>query len=451
MEKENSFLAETGKIAIPVALQVMLQSSFSMVDQIMIGQLGSVSIAAIGLAGKFTSIFNVLTTAVASVAGIMIAQYMGKKEEKEVGRSFYVNLVVALAVAAVFTVICLAFPGQILDIYTKDPETKAVAVGYMRIVAASYFPIVGASLLSTVLRCMGKASLPMYASFAAVMLNTGLNYILIFGKCGVSPLGVNGAAVATILSQAANFIVILLLYLKYSRNQGKRLPFSLRLGAAGKQQYLAMLLPLLLNELLWSIGENVYAAIYGRMGTADCAAMTLINPIQGLMIGALSGISQAAGIIIGKELGKQEEEQAYRKAKKLMCYGLCCSAVLSLLLLLLKNLYVSIYQVEDAVKLTAQQILIAFAIISPVKVQNMILGGGILRSGGKTNYTLAIDLIGTWCVGVPVGLLTAFVLKLPIPYVYFFLSLEECVRLIISLVVFKRRGWMQSLKAQEEI
>lgn len=451
MEKENSFLAETGKIAIPVALQVMLQSSFSMVDQIMIGQLGSVSIAAIGLAGKFTSIFNVLTTAVASVAGIMIAQYMGKKEEKEVGRSFYVNLVVALAVAAVFTVICLAFPGQILDIYTKDPETKAVAVGYMRIVAASYFPIVGASLLSTVLRCMGKASLPMYASFAAVMLNTGLNYILIFGKCGVSPLGVNGAAVATILSQAANFIVILLLYLKYSRNQGKRLPFSLRLGAAGKQQYLAMLLPLLLNELLWSIGENVYAAIYGRMGTADCAAMTLINPIQGLMIGALSGISQAAGIIIGKELGKQEEEQAYRKAKKLMCYGLCCSAVLSLLLLLLKNLYVSIYQVEDAVKLTAQQILIAFAIISPVKVQNMILGGGILRSGGKTNYTLAIDLIGTWCVGVPVGLLTAFVLKLPISYVYFFLSLEECVRLIISLVVFKRRGWMQSLKAQEEI
>lgn len=451
MEKENSFLAETGKIAIPVALQVMLQSSFSMVDQIMIGQLGSVSIAAIGLAGKFTSIFNVLTTAVASVAGIMIAQYMGKKEEKEVGRSFYVNLVVALAVAAVFTVICLAFPGQILDIYTKDPETKAVAVGYMRIVAASYFPIVGASLLSTVLRCMGKASLPMYASFAAVMLNTGLNYILIFGKCGVSSLGVNGAAVATILSQAANFIVILLLYLKYSRNQGKRLPFSLHLGAAGKQQYLAMLLPLLLNELLWSIGENVYAAIYGRMGTADCAAMTLINPIQGLMIGALSGISQAAGIIIGKELGKQEEEQAYRKAKKLMCYGLCCSAVLSLLLLLLKNLYVSIYQVEDAVKLTAQQILIAFAIISPVKVQNMILGGGILRSGGKTNYTLAIDLIGTWCVGVPVGLLTAFVLKLPIPYVYFFLSLEECVRLIISLVVFKRRGWMQSLKAQEEI
>lgn len=451
MEKENSFFAETGKIAIPVALQVMLQSSFSMVDQIMIGQLGSVSIAAIGLAGKFTSIFNVLTTAVASVAGIMIAQYMGKKEEKEVGRSFYVNLVVALAVAAVFTVICLAFPGQILDIYTKDPETKAVAVGYMRIVAASYFPIVGASLLSTVLRCMGKASLPMYASFAAVMLNTGLNYILIFGKCGVSPLGVNGTAVATILSQAANFIVILLLYLKYSRNQGKRLPFSLRLGAAGKQQYLAMLLPLLLNELLWSIGENVYAAIYGRMGTADCAAMTLINPIQGLMIGALSGISQAAGIIIGKELGKQEEEQAYRKAKKLMCYGLFCSAVLSLLLLLLKNLYVSIYQVEDAVKLTAQQILIAFAIISPVKVQNMILGGGILRSGGKTNYTLAIDLIGTWCVGVPVGLLTAFVLKLPIPYVYFFLSLEECVRLIISLVVFKRRGWMQSLKAQEEI
>lgn len=450
MEQEKGFLAETGKIAVPVALQVMLQSSFSMVDQIMIGQLGSVSIAGIGLVGKFISIFNVLTTAIASVAGIMIAQYMGKKEEKEVGRSFYVNLFAALAVAAIFTVICLAFPGQILDIYTKDLQTKTAATGYMRIVALGYFPIVGASLLSTVLRCMEKASLPMYASFAAVILNTGLNYVLIFGKCGAAPMGVNGAAVATVISQTANFIAVLLLYLKYSRSQGRRLSFSIHLGAAGKRQYLVMLLPILLNELLWSIGENIYAAIYGRMGTAECAAMTLTNPIQGLMIGALSGISQAAGIIIGKELGKKEDTAAYWKSKKLMYYGLCSSAVLSLLLFLLKNLYVSIYQVEDVVKLTAQQILIAFAVISPVKVQNMILGGGILRSGGKTNYTLAIDLIGTWCVGVPVGLLAAFVWKLPIPYVYFFLSLEECVRLIISLVIFKRRGWMQSLKVQED-
>lgn len=449
MEKEKSFLIETGKIAVPVTLQVMLQSSFSIVDQIMIGQLGSVSIAGIGLVGKFTSIFNVLTAAIASVAGIMIAQYIGKKEEREVGRSFYVNLFVAMAVAAVFTVICLLFPGQILDIYTKDPETKVVAEGYMRIVALGYFPIVGGSLLSTVLRCMEKASLPMYASFAAVILNTVLNYILIFGKCGVTPLGVNGAAVATIVAQTVNFVVILLLYLKHSHSQGQRLYFGVQLGAAGKQQYLAMLLPVLLNEFLWSMGENVYAAIYGRMGTADCAAMTLTNPIQGLMIGALSGISQAAGIIIGKELGRKEYDRAYRESKKLMFYGLCGSAVLSLLLFVLNPLYVSIYQVEDAVKLTAQQVLIAFAIISPVKVQNMILGGGILRSGGKTNYILAIDLIGTWCVGVPVGLLTAFVWKLPIPYVYFLLSLEECVRLAISLAVFKRRGWMQSFASTD--
>ena len=447
MEKEKSFLAETGKIAIPVTLQVMLQSSFSMVDQIMIGQLGSVSIAGIGLVGKFTSIFNVVTAAIASVAGIMIAQYMGKKDEKEVGRSFYVNLMAALVVAVVFIFISMLFPGQILDIYTKDAATKEAAVGYLRIVALGYIPIVGASLLSTILRCMEKAALPMYASFAAVILNTGLNYILIFGKCGVKPLGVNGAAIATIVSQLVNFVVMLVLFLKHFRNQGRKLYFSIHLGKTGKQQYLAMLLPVLVNEFLWSLGENVYAAIYGRMGTAECAAMTLTNPIQGLMIGALSGLSQAAGIIIGKELGRKEYDRAYKESKKLMLYGLCGSAVLSVLLIALNRYYVSIYQVEDVVKLAAEQILIAFAIISPVKVQNMILGGGILRSGGKTKYILAIDLIGTWGVGVPVGLLAAFVLKLPIPYVYFLLSLEECVRLMISFVVFRRKDWMRSVEA----
>ena len=447
MEKEKSFLAETGKIAIPVTLQVMLQSSFSMVDQIMIGQLGSVSIAGIGLVGKFTSIFNVVTAAIASVAGIMIAQYMGKKDEKEVGRSFYVNLMAALVVAVVFIFISMLFPGQILDIYTKDAATKEAAVGYLRIVALGYIPIVGASLLSTILRCMEKAALPMYASFAAVILNTGLNYILIFGKCGVKPLGVNGAAIATIVSQLVNFVVMLVLFLKHFRNQGRKLYFSIHLGKTGKQQYLAMLLPVLVNEFLWSLGENVYAAIYGRMGTAECAAMTLTNPIQGRMIGALSGLSQAAGIIIGKELGRKEYDRAYKESKKLMLYGLCGSAVLSVLLIALNRYYVSIYQVEDVVKLAAEQILIAFAIISPVKVQNMILGGGVLRRGGKTKYILAIDLIGTWGVGIPVGLLAAFVWKLPIAYVYFLLSLEECVRLMISFVVFKRKGWMRSLEA----
>lgn len=451
MERDANFLRTVCNIALPVTLQSMLQSSFSAVDQIMIGQLGSTSIAAVGLAGKFSSIFSVVVSAVAAVAGIMIAQYMGKKEEEEVNRSFSINLVVAIGLAILFTLICGIFSFQVMGLYTTDADTRLVAAEYLQIIAFTFLPVAGATLFSTMLRCMEKASLPLYASMVAMLVNTGLNYLLIFGEFGFPQLGVKGAAIATAIAQIANLLFMLVTFIRLYAKQGRKFSFSIKLDAVRGRQYVGMLMPILVTEFLWSLGENVYASIYGHMGTAECAAMTLTGPIQSLIIGALSGLSQAAGILIGKDLGKKEYDCAYWKAKKLMVYGLVGSFILSAFLVLLSRYYVGIYQVEEDVRQIGIQLLIVFAIVAPVKVLNMILGGGIIRSGGKTGYVMWIDITGTWGFGVPLGLLAAFVLKLSIPYVYFMLSLEECIRLIISLFVFRRRKWMQSLKGQEEI
>lgn len=445
MKKENNFLKTVCNIAIPVALQCMLQSSFSMIDQIMIGQLGSVSIASIGLAGKFSSIYSVMVSAIAVVAGIMIAQYMGKQEKDEVDKSLSVNMAAAVLLALIFTVLCLFFPQIIMGIYTEEIQICNVAASYLKIVAFTFLPMAGATLFSTMLRCMEKASLPLYASMIAALINTVLNYVLIFGKFGFNAMGVEGAAIATVIAQIANFLFMLAAFIISYKKKDMTFRFSLNLGNEGYKQYFMILMPILITEFLWSLGENVYASIYGHMGTQDCAAMTLTNPIQGLMIGALSGLSQAAGILIGKSLGKKEYDEAYKNSKKLVLYGLCGAIILSVLLVILRNLYVDIYEVEDSVKITAGNILIAFAIISPVKVLNMILGGGIIRSGGKTKLIMWIDLIGTWIFGVPLGLLAAFVWGLSIPYAYFVLSLEEVVRLLISIVVFRRKAWMHSL------
>ena len=446
MKQENNFFKTVCKIAIPVALQCMLQSSFSMIDQIMIGQLGSVSIAAIGLAGKFSSIFSVVVSAIAVVAGIMIAQYMGKQEKEEVDKSFSVNMVASVILALIFTILCLVSPKQIIRIYTQEDRICNVAASYLQIVALTFLPMAGATILSTMLRCMEKASLPLYASVVAAVINTVLNYILIFGKLGISAMGVEGAAIATVIAQIANFLFMFAAFILIYGKENQTFRFSLNLGNAGYKQYFMMLMPILITEFLWSLGENVYASIYGHMGTQACAAMTLTNPVQGLMIGALSGLSQAAGILIGKSLGKKEYDEAYRNSKKLVWYGLAGAIILSVLLVILRYFYVDIYEVEDSVKESARAVLLAFAIISPVKVLNMILGGGIVRSGGKTKLIMWIDLTGTWIFGVPLGLLAAFVWGLSIPYVYFILSLEEVVRLAITVVVFKKKIWMQSLE-----
>ncbi len=441
----DGFSKEVASLAVPVALQSMLQSSFSIVDQIMIGQLGSVSIAGVGLAGKFSSIFSVVVSAVGAVAGIMISQYIGQKNDGQVRKSFYVNLLLSVVVAVLFMVVCILFPFKVMGLYTNDALTKDAACAYLSIISLTFLPMAGSTMISTFLRCTDKPRLPLYASIVAAVLNTVLNYIFIFGFFGISPMGYRGAAFATVVSQIANFAIMVFLLPRKSVLVRRGEVSGVSVSKFNVGQYLAMLLPVLVCEFMWSLGENVYAAIYGNIGTEATAAMTLTNPIQGLAIGALCGLSQAAGVIVGKRLGCGSYDEAYSASKRLMLYGAIGSVALSVLVVVSGPFYVKIYNVDSSVRLLTVQILIAYALVAPFKVLNMILGGGVLRSGGKTKYVMGIDLFGTWLLGVPLGLLSAFVLGLSIPYVYFILSLEEVARFAVSLSVFRRRGWMRKL------
>lgn len=445
MKKQN-FIHTVIGIAIPIGLQSMLQSSFAMIDQLMVGQLGSTAVAAVEVAGRPAFIYSVVVGAVSAIAGIMISQYLGMKDEKTADRSLSVNLITVMVLAALFTLLCLLLPGQIINIYIKnDPAILDAGKDYLVRIVWTYLPMGISSLLSVMIRCMDRASYPLYAGILAAVVNTGLNYILIFGHLGFPALGVTGAAIASVISQLVNLLLISLMFHQIRGYSKKPFCFSLSLGTDGYRQFIVMLLPILINEFLWSIGQNVNTFIYGHLAKGDLAAMSMTGPIQGLFIGALSGVSQAAGILIGKQLGAKEYDAAYQQSKKLMWYGFAGSVILSGLLICLRHPYVLLYKVEPSVQATAGRLLLAFAILAPVKVANMILGGGIVRSGGKTSYIMVIDTVGTWLVGVPLGLVTAFVFRLPVEWVYFILSQEELVRLILALIIFRQRKWMVSL------
>ena len=434
------------KIALPVTLQALLQASFSVVDQLMIGHLGGQSIAAIGLAGKFISIYTVLLGAITTAAGIMLAQYLGQKNEENVSKSFYVNLLYCVIMGLIFTSVCIFLGKEIMYLYNKDNLTIANATNYLKIFAFSLIPMALTGMASVMLRCMEETVYPLIAGIVSVVLNTGLNYLLISGHMGFPALGVSGAAIASVISQLIGLLLILLYFIKGLKKHKIRLKINFGFDTKMRKLYFGIVAPIIICEFLWSLGENVYGGVYGNMGTEPLAAMTITFSIQGLMIGALSGLAQAAGIIIGRLLGNGEYDVAYSRSKTIMKMGLIGSLLLSALLILLGHAYTELYNVSEETKSSAYMILFAFAIISPAKVQNMILGGGIIRSGGKTKYIMWIDIIGTWLFGVPLAFISAFILKLSIPYVYFILSLEEIVRLIITIVLFNRKKWMQRIE-----
>ncbi len=433
---KRQFRHDLFSIAIPVTLQCLLQSSFSIADQIMVGQLGSVSIAAIGFAGKFTGLCSTVINAVVTAASIMLSQYVGKKDKKGEYKAYRLSLISALSVAAVFFLVSVLLPQFIMGLYSSDTTAIGVAASYLRIVSLTFIPMAVTLMASASLRCRDRAKLPMYATFFSVVLNTLLNYVFIF----ILKKGAEGAAWATVISQLVAFIIVLLLGYK-------TLPRKVEGKSSNEygKSFLKILLPIMVCEFLWSLGENVYGGVYGHIGTAAAAAMVLSYPIQNIMIGTLTGVSQAAGIMVGKMLGNKEYDNAVWASKKLIVYGLLGSGIISILIILSRSFYLSIYNVEESVKSIGALILLVYAFVAPVKVSNMILAGGILRSGGRTDLTGAIDILGTWGLGVPLALISSSLLHLPIHIVYLILSMEEVVRLIVGFIVFRKGKWMKSL------
>lgn len=442
--RDKTFFRTAMSIAVPVSLQSMLQSSFSMVDQLMVGQLGAVAVSAVEVGSRPNFLFTFVVGAVATAAGIMISQYLGMRAERETDQSISVNLIVSLLVAGTFMAVCLGAPSQIVSSFVAgDIQVVTAGSEYLTWISWTYIPAAIASILAVYVRCIDKAALPLVAGLCAAVLNTFLNYVLIFGNFGAPALGVSGAAIASVVSQLLNVAIMLIVFCAVRR--GKKFSFSIALGKKGWKQYAVMLLPVLITEGFWSLGQNVNTYIYGHMPSGSLAAYSMTGAMQGLFIGALVGLSQAAGILIGKRLGADEYAQAYQDSEKVTLYGIIGAVALACILALVRGYYVRLYNVDTQVQQTSAQILLVFALLLPFKVSNMILGGGVLRSGGKTAYIMGIDLFGTWAIGVPLGLFTAFVVHLPVVQVYFWISTEEIVRLLITVIVFRRKKWMQRL------
>lgn len=443
MKKE--YMKEILQIALPITLQSILQASYSLVDQVMVGTLGTLSIAGGGLVGKFSSLAAFTLSSIASVTSILVSQYHGSKDKEGISKSFFSCLYMALVVMSVFMVACLIFPNGILSMYTTDTKMIQTAVPYFIVIAISFLPMTLTMEFSALLRSIEKSKFPLYAGMAAMLLNVIFNYIFIFGKLGIPRMGLLGAGIGTLLSRTVECLMQLFFIIRLCQKKELYLHFVSILKLEQYKRISIIALPLLINEFSWSVGENIYAAIYGRIGTESMAAMTLINPLQGLFIGMFSGVSTAATVMTGKRLGRDEKDEAYSIAKYLGKVGAIGSIIVSVILVAISNFYLGLYEVELEVLETSKRIIYVLAVYLIVKISNMIVAGGVLRSGGKTKYTLYIDLIGTWIFGVPLGILGAFVFNWPIEAVYALLSFEEVVRLMITFIVFKKKIWMDNV------
>ena len=431
-------------VAIPIAVQNLLISSFVLIDTLMVSNLGDVSLAAVGMAGQWSWLLNLALFGFSSGASVFFSQYYGDGNIKGIKKTYGIVMFFVSIVAVVFAVLGFVVPKPIISIFNRDVQVVGIGARYLRIAVFSYPAIVINQVIGVLLRSTGRAKLPMYVSGITTVLNAFMDYGLIFGKFGFPALGVEGAAIATCISAWVGPIIIIAIMV-YQRDSIVCAPVR-ELFNFTKQEvslFFSRALPVLINETLWGLGTFALNVVYSNLGYEYYAAMTIIKTFDNIVFAFFVGINNACCIMVGQEIGGGEIKMALKDAKRFTFIVPILASLISVLVVIFRGDLVSIFNMSGTITeltlSTARSIMVIYAMVFPLRNFLYIVITGVFRSGGDTKTGMKYDLSCLWGISVPVAIISAFVLKLPFILVYALSMVFEdilkvilCVRHLIS-------------------
>ena len=439
------FFSKLFTIAVPIIIQNFIMSSLNLVNVMMIGQVGDIAVASVGLANQIYFLLRLLLFGICSGSAVFAAQFWGKREIFKIRKVLGLSLLLSVAAGTLFSILAIGFPEWVLGLYSQDQQVIQAGTVYLRIVGVSYIVTAISFAYSSVLCSVEEVKLPMLVSGLALSLNILLNYGLILGKLGMPQLGIQGAAIGTIVSRFVEFA--LLIFLTYHRHTPAAAKIHELFGYSREflRSFFKTTGPVIINELLWSFGSTFYYVIYAHMNTAALAAANIASTVQSMGFVFLIGIANGCAIMVGNQIGASSEESAYIYAKKSMQINLLVGVLLGFVLHFLAPLILRLYVVSDETSFIATRMIQMQGYSFWLKSLAMILIVGIFRSGGDTRYSMVLDVACIWLVGLPLGALAAFVFHLPAYWVTLIFASEDLVKSALGIQRFLSRKWINNL------
>ncbi|MBR5225795.1 MAG: MATE family efflux transporter [Clostridia bacterium] len=425
--KNISFTRTMLSIAIPVTLQNLLFSSFTLIDTVMVGSLGDLPLAAVGMAGKWSWFLGVVLYGFTSGASVFIAQYFGAGDERGIHRTYGLMSILSMAVSLLFTALALCFPELIIRFFTQDAAAVEAAKPYLRIIALSYPFLALTRSGSTLLQSTQKVSIPFIAAACSVATNILFNALLIFGLCGFPALGISGAAIASVMATAVNAAVIYLLGIKQKTLLVAPFKRMFDISRPFTKEYLNIAAPAMFNETIWALSYLIYCSIYGHMSTEAYAAITVVKSIEDLTCVAIFGLGSSCAVMIGSMIGRGDLHNAKRCAWYHIVLTAALSAVFGLALIAARGAVMSLFGVSDVVRADASAVMMIFGLELVVHNLPYMMVCGIFRAGGDTRTGLIVDLISAYLIGIPITAAAGLLLHMSVPATYLIMYLVEDV------------------------
>jgi len=443
---ESGFYRRVLGIAVPIAIHNLMISAINMADVFMVGQLGEEAIAALGISNQLMFLLILFLFGMGSGGQIFVSQFYGKGDLLNLRRVMGVILTLGIFVSMAAFVGARFFPEVIVGLFSNDVPVVKYACEYLKIVSWSYIFTAISFIYQVVLRSTDSPRLPVYSCAMALVINIVFNWILIFGHLGFPAMGIEGAALATLIARVAE--TAFTLAYAYIGKLAAAAKFS-ELVSAKKdllKQLLVTSAPVFFNEITWAFGILALNWIYAKLGTESIAALNISDSVTKLFFAAFIGIGNAGAVILGHDIGADiEAEKVWRTSVRLVKLSILTGVFLSLLVFLFTTPILSVYNISENVYDLAYKSTLVWIFFLPVVAFNNLNIVGILRSGGDTKAAFLIDVGALWVIAVPLSFAGAVFFQLPLYWVLALGKIEEAIKFIWGFKRYVSKKWIRNL------
>jgi len=446
---DKSFYKRLLAIALPIVVQQLITSSVQLVDNVMVGSLGELAIDSVSTVNQLYFIVILVTFGTLGGAGVFTAQYFGSKDYDKLKQTFRFKILAALTVVFISFIILSFFGRSLFALFTDNSIILDHAEGYFKIVRWSMFPWAISVGISFTFRETGVTKPLLYISLATIITNTFLNYLLIFGNFGLPQLGINGAAIATVISRVVEFGLLLVLVIKKGHVFNTKFSDIFKIEATVLKAIVIMAIPLMLNEVLWSTGQTIFIEAYSTRGANAYAAANITGAISQLVFVVFGGISTGIAVMVGNTLGENKLDQARDNAKKLIFAAMIAAFAMGLILFAASFFILDIYDVLDETKRFAEFNIRVNALIIPVLAFNVSMYF-TLRAGGDTKSTFLMDSGYMWVIQVPTVFILSRVTDLPVTMLFLIVQLLEIPKMGFAFTRYQKGHWIRNLALANE-
>lgn len=435
------------RLALPIAFQQLLVSCAQLIDTAMVTKLGNIAVSAVGVSSRWIFLMNLFYFGISSGSAALISQFWGAKEKKNIQKSYGIALIFGALVAVTFSLSMFIIPQYMIRVFTGEQVVIDTAVQYMRIVAFMCLFAAFNQISCTALRATERVNPPLITSMISVATNTVLNYVLINGKLGFPALGIKGAALATLISTILQSVLLFIVIRTSKEIFNGKLKEFFGMTKDFVRRFSVVCLPVVLNEVAWAIGTNIYAMVFARQGSEAYAGYTIFSSIEQIAFVFFVGVCHACSIMTGKTIGEGNSGGAYKLAKKFVIMTPIVGIITGTILILVRNPLLSLLEIETQGAFDiASKLVMIYSLWLPIRNIPYTLIVGTFRAGGDTKAGILYDCISLYMLGVPVVVILGLIVKVDFEYLLIAMYLcEDIPKSLMSLYRFRSKKWIKNL------